>query len=98
MDGNAILQAFATCSGPDCLRDVVKKFGYRVKVYNFIKSAISNQIEPPSSSRCSTPITPISRSMVSIVHVLAMWLEHMHYCLIVLHVFRERTLTTTLCL
>ena len=37
MDGEAIVEAFATCSGPDCLKDVISKYGQRVKVYNAIK-------------------------------------------------------------
>lgn len=40
MDGEATVAAFATCSGPDCLKDVVGKYGTRVKVYNAIKVAI----------------------------------------------------------
>lgn len=37
MDGTAIVQAFATCSGPDCLKEVLGKYGIRVKVYTAIK-------------------------------------------------------------
>ena len=40
MDGEAIAEAFATCSGPDCLKDVLPKFGQRVKVYNVIKLSL----------------------------------------------------------
>ena len=40
MDGKAVQQAFAASSGPDCLRDVITKFGRRLKVYNFIKKAV----------------------------------------------------------
>ena len=32
--------AFATCPWPDCLKDVVVKCGPRLKVYNFLKTAI----------------------------------------------------------
>lgn len=41
MDGEATMAAFATCSGPDCLKDVVSKYGSRVKVYNAIRAAIN---------------------------------------------------------
>ena len=41
MDGEATMAAFATCSGPDCLKDVVSKYGSRVKVYNAIRVAIN---------------------------------------------------------
>ena len=37
MDGAAVVQSFGTCSGPDCLKDVIVKFGVRVKVYTVIK-------------------------------------------------------------
>lgn len=40
MDGEAIAEAFATCSGPDCLKDILPKFGQRVKVYNAIKLSL----------------------------------------------------------
>ncbi len=30
MDGKAIQQAYATCSDPDCIRDVISKFGQRL--------------------------------------------------------------------
>jgi len=40
MDGEAIVEAFATCSGPDCLKDVISKYGQRVKVYHSIKVAL----------------------------------------------------------
>ena len=43
MDGEAIMAAFATCSGPDCLKDVVRKYGVRVKVYNTIKINIDEE-------------------------------------------------------
>ncbi len=31
------MEAFGTCSGPNCLKDVVAKYGQRLKVYNAIK-------------------------------------------------------------
>jgi hypothetical protein len=39
MNGTAIIQAFATCPGPDCLKEVIDKpYGTRVKVYTAIKT------------------------------------------------------------
>ena len=43
MDGEAIYQAFGTLSGPDCLKDVLPRFGERLKVYNAIKSVIGTE-------------------------------------------------------
>ena len=40
MDGEAVIGAFACESGPDCLKDVVPRFGQRIKVYNAIKKAL----------------------------------------------------------
>ena len=40
MDGEALMAAFATCSRPDCIKDIIKAFGTRLKVYNVIKTAI----------------------------------------------------------
>ena len=40
MDGEAIADAFSTQSGPDCLKDVIPKFGQRIKVYKAIKAAM----------------------------------------------------------
>lgn len=44
MDGMAIVQIFATVSGPDCLKDVVPKAGARVKVYNAIKTYLERSL------------------------------------------------------
>ena len=41
MDGEATVSVFATCSGPDCLKEAVSKLGSRLKVYNAIKVAIN---------------------------------------------------------
>ena len=46
MDGKAIQQAYGTYSGPDCMRDVLPKYGQRVKVYHFIKNAIESTLTP----------------------------------------------------
>ena len=40
MDGEATAAAFATCAGPDCLKDVIPKLGSRLKVYNALKLVI----------------------------------------------------------
>ena len=37
MDGTAVMQTFATYSDPDCLKEVIPKFGVRVKVYLALK-------------------------------------------------------------
>lgn len=44
MDGTAIIQSFGTCSGPDCLKDVISKYGVRVKVYMAIKTYLEKDI------------------------------------------------------
>ena len=38
--------AFATITGPDCLRDLIKQFGLRLKVYRTIRDMLdaSNQV------------------------------------------------------
>ena len=41
MDGEALFDAFGCQSGPDCLKDVVPKYGQRVKVYKVIKVAMN---------------------------------------------------------
>ena len=45
MDGEGTVGAFATCPGPDCLKDVVLKYGSRVKVYNAIRAAINENYQ-----------------------------------------------------
>lgn len=45
MDGAALVQAFASCSGPDCLKSVISKFGIRVKVYTAIKSRLEAEVK-----------------------------------------------------
>ena len=41
MDGEAVCLAFATTTGPDCLRDVIKQYGIRLKVYRTIKDVLA---------------------------------------------------------
>ena len=40
MDGEAVSTAFATVPGPDCIREVVPKLGYRLKVYRCLKALL----------------------------------------------------------
>ena len=40
MDGNALALAFAAHSGPDCLKNIVPKYGLRLKVYRAIKAEL----------------------------------------------------------
>jgi len=40
MDGEAVSLAFASTAGPDCLKDVVMKYGLRLKVYRAIKEQL----------------------------------------------------------
>ena len=37
MDGVAVSLDFASCSGPDCIKDVIPKYGLRLQVYQAIK-------------------------------------------------------------
>ncbi len=45
MDGAAITQTFGTCVGPDFLRDVVSKFGVRIKVYTAIRTHLDKDVK-----------------------------------------------------
>ena len=40
MDGEAIMQAFTTFSGTDCLKEIIPTYGERLKVYSAIKSKL----------------------------------------------------------
>ena len=40
MDGDALSLAFAAHSGPDCLKNIVSKYGLRLKVYRAIKAEL----------------------------------------------------------
>ena len=44
MDGEAVLDAFGCEVGPDCLKDVLPKYGQRIKVYHAIKLAMGTTI------------------------------------------------------
>lgn len=45
MDGEAVLMAMSTQSGPDCLKDVVPALGTRLKVYHAVKHAIEEEVK-----------------------------------------------------
>ena len=53
MDGAAIVQTFATCSGPDCLKSVISKFGFRVKVYTAIKAQLDSEVAKLVCCKCN---------------------------------------------
>ena len=44
MDGEAIIGSYGTQAGPDCLRDVLPKYGQRIKVYKAIKDTLGENI------------------------------------------------------
>lgn len=44
MDGIAVVQIFGTYSGPDCLKEIIGKFGLRVKVYTAIKTRLERDM------------------------------------------------------
>ena len=41
----AVVQTISESSGPDCLREVVDKFGTRVKVYSALKRFINEKVD-----------------------------------------------------
>ena len=65
MDGEATVAALATCSGPDCLKDVVPKLGSRLKVYNAIKVAANKAYEQRVGMYLCILVT-ISFSIISV--------------------------------
>ena len=44
MDGMAVTQTIYGSSGPDCLKEVVQKFGARMKVYSALKSFLNEKV------------------------------------------------------
>ena len=40
MDGQALIDAFETCSGPDCIKDIIPKYGIRVKTYKILRDLL----------------------------------------------------------
>ena len=67
MDGEALLAAFGTHPGPDCLRDVLPKFGQRIKVYNCLKGALREAIRLQVSSYHLSVVSPTCRYCVNLV-------------------------------
>ena len=63
MDGEAVMAAFATCSGPDSIKDIFKTYGSRLKVYTALKAAIGESYQQ-SVSMCQNVL------LISIVNVL----------------------------
>ena len=46
MDGEALATLIGLTPGPDCLKDLVKKVGWRLKVYKAIKELWGRKCEP----------------------------------------------------
>ena len=44
MDGDAIMDALATYSGPDSLKEVLPKYGQRIKVYKAISQEVGLEL------------------------------------------------------
>ena len=44
MDGDAIMDALASCSGPDCLKEVLPKYGQRIKLYKAISQEVGLEL------------------------------------------------------
>lgn len=44
MDGEAIIDAFGATPGHDCLKEVLPRFGQRIKVYKALKKAIADSL------------------------------------------------------
>ena len=40
MDSETLISTFNALSGPDCLKDVIPKFGHKIKVYKAVKSTM----------------------------------------------------------
>ena len=55
MDGEAIMQAFTTCSGPDCFKEITPTYGKRLKVYSAIKSKL--EVNPTYNNCINLPGT-----------------------------------------
>lgn len=43
MDGDALATLLTISPGPDCFKELIKKVGVRVKVYQLIKSLCSDE-------------------------------------------------------
>ena len=55
MDGEAIFGAFGCQAGPDCLKDILPRYGQRIKVYRAIKLAI-DMIHCDEASNINLPV------------------------------------------
>lgn len=44
MDGEALLAAFGERPGPDCIKDILPKFGQRIKVYRKLKEELDKEM------------------------------------------------------
>ena len=51
--------AFAAHSGPDCLKDVVPKYGLRLKVYQAIKAELEAVRSMVNIASCSVPVSSL---------------------------------------
>ncbi|XP_065892420.1 uncharacterized protein [Dysidea avara] len=56
MDGEAVSLAFASTAGPDCLKDVVPKYGLCLKVYRAIKEQLEHDQKGPEESQDDSTI------------------------------------------
>ena len=87
MDGEATVGAFATCPGPDCLKDVVLKYGLRVKVYNAIRAAINEKYQQKVPRVACVFITHYTQLCIAVHRVklplvpLPQCLKGVHPCL-----------------
>ncbi len=56
MDGEAVCAALASCPGADCLKDIIKKAGPRLRVYSALRATCLEE-EPVSIFLCSCSYT-----------------------------------------
>ena len=52
MDGMAVVQTIIGSSGPECLKEVVDKFGARMKVYSALKAFLQEVSACMGSASC----------------------------------------------
>ena len=65
MDGEAITVALGSCSGPDCLKEVIPKVGTRLKVYSALKTLCEQ-----SYDRYQVCVT---RTVCMVIHVYCIY-------------------------
>lgn len=68
MDGDALSLAFAAQSGPDCLKDVVPKYGLRLKVYQAIKVELEAQVTMHASCQFQMEHRHNPKSLLLVYH------------------------------